>query len=156
MEAIVVLGRDCRVAYYNTEYGRFHRWTVGESIVSCNLVIPLEEIRDAAFAGKSISFVDRPVSPQWDRQNLLVTRMYQPIWNPEGTPIGIVGLGFTRTRPDADALEDLRAIIGALRYREPQSSICAESPDLASSRVELSGSQRAALRLQRFLLPLTG
>jgi hypothetical protein len=150
MEAIAMVGPDCRVAWQSEGSAKIQRVPIGTPMIAHKLVLPTEEVRDAIFAGKSIGFRDQPIAHEWDR-NLLITRDYRPIFDQDGKIIGIIAVGFSRTPAGPIEIDELRAIVAALEFQAPQSPVCAESLGLGSCPVELSGLQRAALRLRKFL-----
>ena len=145
-----MLGRDCRVAWQSEESAKIQRVLPGTPMIAHKLVIPTEEIRDAIFAGKPMGFRDQPIGPEWDIKRL-ITRDYRPLFDRDKKIIGIVAIGFSRIPSAASELEDLRAIVRALESPEPPNELCAEARFLGSSLAGLSGSQRLAQRLQRFL-----
>ena len=151
MEAVVTLGRDMRMAYQSEASSRLRHFPMGSPTISYGLVLTNEEIRDTIFAGKTISFRDKPARPEWP-EGLLVTRDYRPIVDLDGNVMGLLSLGFSRLKNSLDdEIGDLESIVSALECPElPLAGFGGLSPQLCALG-ELSGSERAALRLRRFL-----
>ena len=149
MELHITLGRDCVVAYQNEGSAKIDVLPVGESIIKRMFLMSAEEVRDAIFGGKTISFSNRSLIHN-DRE-LLVTRDYRPLRGADGEVVGIISTGWSRPAPSAQDYSDLSAIVSALEYPELPNQLSALAPLAGSSHGELSGSLALARRLRRFL-----
>ena len=127
MEALVMLGRDCRVAWQSEESAKIRRYPIGMPTIGMRLVLSVEEVRDAIYAEKSVRFHDEPLAPEWGL-HLLMTRDYHPLFDQDHKVLGMVVLGFSRAPATPSEIDNLRAIVCAL-----------ESPELPN---ELSGGSR--------------
>jgi hypothetical protein len=150
MEAMVMLGRDCRVAWQSEESAKIRRYSIGMPTIGLRLVLSVEEVRDEVFAGKLVSFHDMPLAPEWGR-DLLMTRDYRPLFDLDHRVAGIVVLGFSRPATAKSELDDLRAILCALECPELPNELSGGSRPPAPCLGESSGSLRLAQRLRRFL-----
>jgi hypothetical protein len=153
MEALVMLGRDCRVAWQSEESAKIRRYPIGMPTIGLRLVLSTstEEVRDAIYAGKLVSFHDKPIAPEWG-VNLLMTRDYRPLFDQDRKVIGIIAMGFSRMPSSASTeLDDLRTIICALESPELPNELSGGSRLPAPCLGESSGSLRLAQRLRRFL-----
>lgn len=150
MQAAVLLGRDCRIVYQNERSAALRRFELGKPVIRECLVMPNEEIRDIIFSGKRLRLVDQPTRCEW-APGYLITRDYSPLLDADGNVEGIISIGYCRPALKAGELQELEAIVSALECPESHSALSGESPLLATCPSELSGSQRLALRLRRFL-----
>lgn len=152
MEASVFLGRDCRLVFQNMGSQKLKRIALGTLCVGMGFIVPCEEIRDSIYAGKTLSFHDVPVRPEWDLK-LLATRHYHPLQDDAGNVFGFLSLGFTRPLGVERDTKKLAAIVAALESPEPPIGLLDESLRPRSCPDGVSPSQLLAARLRRFLLP---
>jgi hypothetical protein len=150
MEALVMLGRDCRVAWQSEESAKIRRYPIGTPTIGMRLVLSVEEVRDAIYAEKSVRFHDEPLAPEWGL-NLLMTRDYHPLFDQDHKVLGMVVLGFSRPATAKSELDDLRAMLCALECPELPNELSGGSRPPAPCLGESSGSLRLAQRLRRFL-----
>jgi hypothetical protein len=59
MELLITLGRDCVLAYQNEASAQIDALPVGSSLIRRMFLMSAEEVRDAIFRGKTISFSNR-------------------------------------------------------------------------------------------------
>jgi hypothetical protein len=149
MELLITLGRDSVVAYQNEAGARIDLLPLGASVIDRTFVLSAEEIRDAIFGGKTISYSNRPLFH--NGREILLTRDYRPLCGPSGEIVGVISMGWSRRAPSAQEYSDLSAIVSALGSPELPNQLCALAPLAGSSHGGLSGSQALARRLRRFL-----
>jgi hypothetical protein len=149
VELLITVGRDSRVAYQNGASAKLEPLSLGESIVKRTFVLSLEDVRDAIFGGRTISYSGRLLHHQG--KEFLLTREYRPLLGEDGEITGVISMGWSRKAPSAEDYSDLSAIVCALESPELPNQLSAARPLPASSRGELSGSQALAQRLRRFL-----
>jgi hypothetical protein len=149
MEVLVTLGRDSVVAYQNEASAKIDSLPLGRSVIDRTFVLSAEEIRDAIFSGKSISYSNRLLFN--NGRFTLLTRDYRPLYGRDGEIMGVISTGWSRSAPGAEAYSDLSAIVSALEYPELPNQLSASGPLGGSSRGELLGSLALARRLRRFL-----
>lgn len=153
MEATVMVGRDLRVVYQNLQSSQLIRYEPGRLIIGECPVIPMEQVRDAVFGERLISYSDLPLNPKFGKDRL-VSRNYRPLRDDAGTVIGIISLGFSRARQEPCELDQLRAIIFALESPESPIGERGEVRPPESCLGASEGSLRLAARLRRFLPPI--
>ena len=107
MEALVMLGRDCRVAWQSEESAKIRRYPIGMPTIGMRLVLSVEEVRDAIYAEKSVRFHDEPLAPEWGL-HLLMTRDYHPLFDQDHKVLGMVVLGFSRAPATPSEIDNLR------------------------------------------------
>jgi hypothetical protein len=149
MELLITLGRDCVLAYQNEASAKIDALPVGSSLIKRMFLMSTEEVRDAIFSGKTISFSNRSLFHN-DRE-MLLTRDYRPLRGPDGEIVGIISMGWSRQTASAQDYSDLSAIVSALESPELPNQLSALAPLAGSSRGEPSGSLALARRLRRFL-----
>lgn len=149
MEVLITLGRDSVVAYQNEASARIDALPVGASIVKRTFLLRNEEVRDAIFSGKTISYSNRPLFH--NGQNMLLTRDYRPLYGRDGEIVGVISTGWSRPAPSAKDYSDLSVIVSALESPELPNQLSASGPLAGSCHGELSGSLALARRLRRFL-----
>jgi hypothetical protein len=150
MEALVMLGRDCRVAWQSEESAKIRRYPIGMPTIGMRLVLSVEEVRDAIYAEKSVRFHDEQLAPEWGL-NLLMTRDYHPLFDQDHKVLGMVVLGFSRAPATPSEIDNLRAIVCALESPELPNELSGGSRLPAPCFGESSGSLKLAQRLRRFL-----
>lgn len=153
MEASVLLGRDFKLAYQSAKSALLRPFPIGMPVIGETLVLPNEELRDAIFAGKNVSFAEEPLNPEWGLDRL-VTRDYRPLRDDAGKIIGVVSIGFSHARACPRGLAELRAIVSLLESPVFPSELSSGSPLLASCLGASAGSLQLAQRLRRLLPPL--
>ena len=153
MEVLVMVGRDCKVGFQSATSARIRAYQTGLPLIREGLVIPCEELRDLIFAGKSLSFANRPSRSEWTGTPLLVTRDYRPLYDDAGRIYGIVSLGFSH-QVAMEEIAALRDLVAELESPTLPNELCGGSHLGAMFPQALSGSQRLARRLRRFLPPL--
>jgi hypothetical protein len=149
MEVLITLGRDCVVSYQNEASAKIDALPVGSPIIKRTFLMSSEEVRDSIFSGRTISFSNRSLFHN-DRE-ILLTRDYRPLRDPDGEIVGIVSMGWSRPTASAQDYSDLSAIVSALECPELPNQLSASAPLAGSSRREPSGSLALARRLRRFL-----
>jgi hypothetical protein len=149
MEVLVTLGRDSVVAYQNEASARLEALPLGTSIIKRTFVLSIEEVRDAIFSGKTVSYSNRLLSR--NGREMLLTREYRPLRGQDGEIVGVISTGWSRSAPSAEDYADLSAIVFALECPELPNQLSASGLLAASSREELSNSVALARRLRRFL-----
>jgi hypothetical protein len=149
MELLVTLGRDNVVAYQNEASAKLEALPLGISIIKRMFLLSGEEIRDAIFSGKTISYSNRSLFHQG--QEKLLTRDYRPLRGRDGEIIGVVSTGWSRSAPSAEDYAELSSIVSALECPELPNHLSASALLAGSFRGELSGSLALARRLRRFL-----
>lgn len=150
MEMTVWLGRRSVLAYQNEAGRKLGPLPLGAAMPSLNnWVITPDEVNEEIWAGRALSFVDRPLV--WRDSPILVTRDYSPLYGPGREIIGVISVGITRAAPLNGEIAELASIVSALECLELPSELCAEAQFQGSSRRGLSGSVELAQRLKRFL-----
>ena len=61
MEVLITLGRDSVVAYQNEASAKIDALPLGASIIKRTFLISTETVRDLIFSGKTISYSNRPL-----------------------------------------------------------------------------------------------
>jgi hypothetical protein len=149
VEVLIKLGRDCIVAYQNEASATLDALPLGTSIIKRTFLLSSEEVRDAVFSGKSLSYSNRLLFHHG--HSLLLTRDYRPVYGRDGEVVGVISTGWSRPGPHAEDYSELSAIVSALECPELPNQLSASGPLGGSSREELSGSLALARRLRRFL-----
>lgn len=151
MEMMVCIGRSSVVAYQNAASQKLNPCQLGSPLPVTKCLISANEVNEEIYAGRSLKFVDRPII--WRDSQILVTRDYRPLFDPDGKIVGVIAAGFSRAPGARSEMDDLRAIICALESPELPNALFGGLQLPGAFLWELSGSQRAAQRLRRFLPP---
>jgi hypothetical protein len=149
IELLITLGRDSVVAYQNQASARIDALSVGSSIIKRTFLLSAEEVRDAIFSGKTISYSNRSLFH--NGREILLTRDYRSLRGRDGDVVGIISTGWSRPALSAQDYSELSAIVSALESPELPNRLFASGPLARSSHEEPSGSLALARRLRRFL-----
>jgi hypothetical protein len=149
MELLITLGRDSLVAFQNEASAKLERLAVGASIIKRTFVLNIEEVRDAIFGGRTISYSNRLLVH--NGRELFLTRDYRPLRGQNEEIVGMISMGWSRPAPNAQDYSEISAIVSALGSPELPNRLSALAPLAESSPEAPSGSLALARRLRRFL-----
>jgi hypothetical protein len=149
VEVLIALGRDCIVAYQIEASATLDALPLGTSIIKRTFLLSSEEVRDAVFSGKSLSYSNRLLCHHG--HSLLLTRDYRPMYGRDGEVVGVISTGWSRPAPSIQDYTDLSAIVSALECPELPNQLSVSGPLAGSSLGELSDSPALAQRLRRLL-----